>query len=99
MGPERLTVTIGRSAKTSDFAIDHEGVSNKHCELRFEHEVLTICDVSSNGTGLALPGKTIERIEKGKPLPIEHGCKIALPMTVKKDATQCKFLIGVSKNS
>lgn len=84
-------VKIGRGGK-SDIAINCPGISWTHAELKLlpldaEAEggrlQIGLRDVSSNGTGLQLPGGSVERLPKGQDTPLVDGALIYLPMRLK----------------
>lgn len=85
---------IGRGGKC-DVAINCLGISWIHAEIRIlpiegKHQ-LALRDVSSNGTGLHLPGASLERLPKGEDTPLMDGAIISLPMRLKKAEDQ-RFL-------
>lgn len=93
---EGQVLKIGRASK-SDVVISSPGCSWVHAEMRLMPPTqdgqlrLGLRDISSNGTGLQLPGKTLERIPKGEDSWVPHGAMIALPMKMKAPTDQ-RFL-------
>jgi len=88
-------VTIGRASKC-DIVVKLAGISWSHAELRLmppadsekgqAHENrLGLVDLSSNGTGLKVPGGGIERIDKGACTAVPPGSIIIMPMKVKEE--------------
>lgn len=85
---------IGRGGKC-DVAINCLGISWIHAEIKIlpiegKHQ-LALRDISSNGTGLHLPGASLERLPKGEDTPLIDGAIISLPMRLKKAEDQ-RFL-------
>lgn len=95
-------IKIGRNSK-SDLLITSAGVSWLHAELHLvtpaEGEEantkpqLVVKDVSSNGTGLKIPGANLERLPKGEQTPVPDGSILALPIRVKAAEDQKFFTI------
>ncbi len=70
------TLSIGRSNDFSNIVLKEEGVSRKHCELRFTDKGLLLKDTSSNGTFL-----NGQQIESGKYIALHNGDKIKIGRT------------------
>mmetsp|Transcript_57671 Transcript_57671/g.134338 ORF Transcript_57671/g.134338 Transcript_57671/m.134338 type:complete len:1012 (-) Transcript_57671:75-3110(-) len=83
---EGRVLKIGRYPK-NDVVLDHPGISNQHVVLKLigsRESELGICDLSSNGTGLKLPGdETVQRLPKGVDTPLLDGALVIMPMHVK----------------
>eukprot|EP00406_Dinophysis_acuminata_P074608 CAMPEP_0179257578 /NCGR_PEP_ID=MMETSP0797-20121207/24861_1 /TAXON_ID=47934 /ORGANISM="Dinophysis acuminata, Strain DAEP01" /LENGTH=516 /DNA_ID=CAMNT_0020965561 /DNA_START=154 /DNA_END=1704 /DNA_ORIENTATION=+ len=95
-------VTIGRLLE-SDVLIPLRGVSSVHAELRLRDagesatpglEVLSVRDVSMNGTGIACPGKEMVLLKKGVDTPLPDGAVLHLPLRVKGGCKE-RFAIWV----
>lgn len=82
---EGTILRIGRSP-VSDLYIEHRGVSQHHCELRFESGKLLVRDLSSNGTGLKAAGsKEANGIKKDSDVSFPKGSTLVVPMRVKEN--------------
>jgi hypothetical protein len=93
---------IGRATK-SDVPVMSPGISWVHAEFRAvprggegEGLRLTIRDISSNGTGLELPGKTLERVPKGEDQALKDGMMVAMPMRLKSPDDQRFFTVHIT---
>lgn len=70
------TLSVGRSAASSNIVFAEEGVSRKHCEFRFADGGLLIRDFSKNGTFV-----NGNKIEEGKEVFLHDGDKVKIGKT------------------
>lgn len=93
---EGVILRIGRSP-ACDFYIEHRGISQHHCELRFESGKLLVRDVSSNGTGLkAVGSKEANKIKKDTDVSLPKGSTLLVPMRVKENQENTRVWINVA---
>jgi len=104
---EGQVLKIGRATK-SELAISSAGVSWVHAELRLlpksdgeaeGQRQLGIRDISSNGTGLQLPGAELVRLTKGEDTPVPNGATLALPMRLKAAEDQRFFSVHLGADA
>mmetsp|Transcript_7638 Transcript_7638/g.14048 ORF Transcript_7638/g.14048 Transcript_7638/m.14048 type:complete len:590 (-) Transcript_7638:127-1896(-) len=60
---------------------------------------LCIRDASSNGTGLQLPGSTLQRLPKGEDTVVPDGALIALPMRLKAAEEQKCYTVHIGDSA
>ncbi|CAE8740145.1 unnamed protein product, partial [Polarella glacialis] len=75
-------IRIGRNPK-GDIISDLSGVSFHHAELKLMGGRLCIVDLSSNATGLKVPGGAIARVKRGEDTEVIDGSVVVLPLKVK----------------
>ncbi|CAE8615533.1 unnamed protein product, partial [Polarella glacialis] len=77
-------IRIGRNPK-GDIISDLSGVSFHHAELKLMGGRLCIVDLSSNATGLKVPGGAIARVKRGEDTEVIDGSVVVLPLKVKAE--------------
>mmetsp|Transcript_51319 Transcript_51319/g.115644 ORF Transcript_51319/g.115644 Transcript_51319/m.115644 type:complete len:903 (-) Transcript_51319:79-2787(-) len=76
-------ITVGR-AKGSHVLLTMPGASNNHCEFRLSgRDALVVCDSSSNGTGLQVPGGETQKLAKGEEKSVPDGSVVVVPLRIK----------------
>merc|ERR1712232_118202 len=78
-------LTIGRGPK-NDVQCVLPGVSWIHAELKLDVDGMSICDCSSNGTGIRTPDTVLRRLQKGIDTPMPAAAVAVLPFKIKLEA-------------